>query len=79
MKVKICSVAGVIGSSVMAQDGGSYPEYFERPTRGSVDAQTAALAAERIGVPAKISSSTVSKTTRDIRSVSMRRDMYVPE
>lgn len=34
------------------QDGGSYPEYFEKPSRGSVDAQTAALAAERIGVPA---------------------------
>ena len=33
------------------QDGGSYPGYFEKPTRGSVDAQTAALAAERIGVP----------------------------
>lgn len=33
------------------QDGGYYPEYFQNPSQGSVDAQTAVLAAERIGVP----------------------------
>lgn len=33
------------------QDGGYYLEYFQRPSQGTVDAQTAVLAAERIGIP----------------------------
>lgn len=34
------------------QDGGYELDYFKNPTQGSIDAQTAILAAERIGVPA---------------------------
>ena len=33
------------------QDGGYYLEYFQKASQGSVDAQTAILAAERIGIP----------------------------
>ena len=33
------------------QDGGYYLEYFKNPSQGAVDAQTAILAAERIGIP----------------------------
>ena len=33
------------------QDGGYYLEYFKNPSQGAVDAQTAVLAAERIGIP----------------------------
>lgn len=34
------------------QDGGYYLEYFQNPSQGAIDAQTAVLAAERIGIPA---------------------------
>ncbi|WP_349945583.1 glycoside hydrolase domain-containing protein [Lacrimispora sp. BS-2] len=33
------------------QDGGYYLKYFQNPSQGSIDAQTAVLAAERIGIP----------------------------
>lgn len=33
------------------QDGGYYLDYFKKPSQGSVDAKTAILAAERIGIP----------------------------
>lgn len=33
------------------QDGGYYLEYFKKTSQGTVDAQTAILAAERIGIP----------------------------
>ena len=33
------------------QDGGYYLDYFKNTSQGTVDAQTAILAAERIGIP----------------------------
>lgn len=34
------------------QDGGYYLEYFQKPSKGAEDGQTALLAAKRIGIPA---------------------------